>query len=100
MSLSIILIIGITLSIIFHFIGKYADAQKFVWIVIILMWVGSINIAMSEIKTGGYEEIKKMKGLFADTDKLIEEAGDEISVYEMLGIKKSHLLNSAKNDKQ
>ena len=99
MSLSILLITGVALSVIFHFIGIYAGAKKFVWLVIIFMWVGSINIAMSEIKESGYQEIEKMKGFFADTDKLIEEAGEEISVYEMVEIKKSHVINS-KNDKQ
>jgi hypothetical protein len=37
-----------------------------------------------------------MKGQFADTDQLIEEAGDEVSVYEMLGIKKSYQINNPK----
>ena len=96
MSLSIILIVGIALSIAFHFVGVYAEAKKTVWIMIVLMWAGSINIAMSEIKPKGYEDIKKMKGQFADTDKLIEEAGDAVSVYEMLGIKKSYQINSPK----
>jgi len=96
MSLSIILTIGIILSIAFHFIGVYAEAKKIVWIAIALMWAGSINIAMSEIKPAGYEDIKKMKGQFADTDQLILEAGDEISVYEMLKIKKSYQINNPK----
>ncbi len=96
MSLSIILTVGIILSIAFHFVGVYAEAKKTVWIMIVLMWAGSINIAMSEIKPVGYEDIKKMKGQFADTDKLIEEAGDKVSVYEMLGIKKSYQINNPK----
>ncbi|EHP29962.1 hypothetical protein SMGD1_1438 [Sulfurimonas gotlandica GD1] len=96
MSLSIILTVGIILSIAFHFVGVYAEAKKTVWIMIVLMWAGSINIAMSEIKPVGYEDIKKMKGQFADTDQLIEEAGDEVSVYEMLGIKKSYQINNPK----
>jgi hypothetical protein len=50
MSLSIILTVGIILSIAFHFVGVYAEAKKTVWIMIVLMWAGSINIAMSEIK--------------------------------------------------
>ncbi len=91
MSLSIILIIAVLLSIGFHFIGIYANAKKIVWIMLVLMWAASINIAMSEVKPSAYEEIKKMQGQFDDTDKLIEEAGDEISVYEMLLIKKSHI---------
>jgi hypothetical protein len=96
MSLSIILTIGIILSIAFHFIGVYAEAKKTVWVMIVIMWAGSINIAMSEVKPTGYEDIKKMKGQFADTDQLILEAGDEVSVYEMLKIKKSYQINNPK----
>jgi hypothetical protein len=96
MSLSIILTIGIILSIAFHFIGVYAEAKKTVWVMIVIMWAGSINIAMSEIKPVGYEDIKKMKGQFADTDQLIAEAGDEVSIYEMLKIKKSYQINNPK----
>lgn len=96
MTTSIVLIVAIMLSIGFHFIGVYAGAKKIVWIMIVLMWAGSINIAMSEIKPIGYEEIEKMKGQFADTDKVIEEAGEEISVYEMIGIKKSYIINNPK----
>ncbi|WP_415397277.1 hypothetical protein [Sulfurimonas sp. CS5] len=96
MSLSIILTIGIILSVAFHFIGVYAGAKKTVWIMIVIMWAGSINIAMSEIKPIGYKDIKEMKGQFADTDILIEEAGDEVSVYEMLKIKKSYQINNPK----
>ncbi|MDA3907941.1 MAG: hypothetical protein PF437_02525 [Sulfurimonas sp.] len=96
MSLSIILIIGIILSIAFHFIGVYAEAKKTVWLMIVIMWAGAINIAMSEIKPAGYVDIKKMKGQFTDTDKLIAEAGKEVSVYEMLHIKKSYQINNPK----
>ncbi|WP_373035611.1 hypothetical protein [Sulfurimonas sp.] len=96
MSLTVILVVGVILSIAFHFIGVFAGAKKIVWLVIVLMWAASINVAMSEIKPHGYEEIKKMKGQFSDTDKLIEEAGDEVSVYEMLGIKKSYVTNNPK----
>jgi hypothetical protein len=96
MSLAVILIIGIILSIAFHFIGVYAEAKKTVWLMIVLMWAGSINIAMSEVKPSGYENIKKMKGQFSDTDLVIEEAGEEVSVYEMLKIKKSYVTNSPK----
>lgn len=96
MNLSIVLVVGIVLSIAFHFIGVYAQAKKTVWVAIAIMWLGSINIAMSEIKPAGYEDIKKMKGQFEDTDKLIEEAGEEVSVYEMLKIKKSYQINNPK----
>ena len=96
MTTTIVLIIGVLLSVGFHFIGVYSGAKKIVWIMIALMWAGSINIAMSEIKPSGYEEIEKMKGQFSDTDKVIEEAGEEISVYEMIGIKKSYIKNNPK----
>ncbi len=96
MSLNIIIFAGVVLSIAFHFVGVYANAKKIVWIVIALMWAGSINIAMSEIKPSGYDEIKKMQGQFEDTDKLIEEAGDTISLYELLVIKKSYIVNNPK----
>jgi len=96
MTTSFVIIVAILLSIGFHFIGVYAGAKKIVWIMIVLMWAGTINIAMSEIKPTGYEEIRKMKNQFADTDKLIEEAGKEISVYEMIGIKKSYIINNPK----
>jgi len=96
MTISLVLIVAVLLSVGFHFIGVYAGAKKTVWVMIVLMWAGTINVAMSEIKPAGYEEIQKMKGQFADTDKIIEESGDEISVYEMIGIKKSYITNNPK----
>lgn len=96
MTTPIVIIIGILLSVGFHFIGIYANAKKTVWLMIALMWAGTISIAVSEIKPTGYVEIEKMKGQFADTDKIIEEAGVEISVYEMIGIKKSYITNNPK----
>ncbi|MDO8454372.1 MAG: hypothetical protein Q7S59_07365 [Sulfurimonas sp.] len=89
MNLTIILISGAVLSTILHFIGVYADAKKIVWIAITLIWAGAINVAMSEIKPKGYQEVEKMKGNNTETDLLINEAQPEISVYEMLAIKKS-----------
>ena len=96
MSLSIIIIIALLLSIGFHFIGVYVNAQKTIWTMIVLMWAGSINIAMSEIKQKGYEDIKKLQGKYTDTDKLIEEAKPEISVYEMILIKNSFVIHEPK----
>jgi len=96
MSLSIILIIATILSIGFHFLGVYTGTKKTIWFMLFIMWAGSFNIAMSEIKPKGYEEIKKIQGKFADTDALIEEAGDEISVYEMVVIMQSYQINSPK----
>lgn len=96
MSLSVILIVAILLSIGFHFIGVYAGAKKTVWLMLVIMWAGSINIAMNEIKPSGYEEIKKIRGQFSDTDKLIDEAMPTVSLYEMLSIKKSYQTNNPK----
>jgi len=96
MTLTIVLIIAVILSIGFHFIGVYAQAKKTVWIMIVLMWAGAINIAMSEIKPKGYEDIKKMQGKYEDTDKLINAAMPKVSIYEMIGIKKSFQLNEPK----
>ena len=96
MSLSIILTIAIILSIGFHFIGVYTGAKKTIWVMLFIMWAGSFNIAMSEIKPSGYEKIKSIQGKFPDTDALIKEAGDEISVYEMVTIMQSYQINSPK----
>ena len=89
MNLTIILISGIILSIIFHFIGVYANAKKIVWIMLALMWAGSINIAMNEISDKGYKNLEKLRGKYEATDALIRAAEPEISLYEMLEIKKS-----------
>lgn len=96
MSLPIILTIAILLSIVFHFVGVYAGAKKTVWIMLAIMWAGTFSVAMSEIKPKGYKEIEKMKGQFSDTDKLIEEAMPEVSIYEMILIKKSYSTNKPK----
>ena len=96
MNLTIILIIALILSVIFHFVGVYAGAKKTVWVVIALMWAGSINIAMSEVKPQAYEDLKKMQGKYADTDEIILNAGDEISVYEMILIKNSFVTHEPK----
>ena len=90
MSLTILLFVAVLLTVGFHFIGVYAGAKKTVWFMLVLFWAGSINIAMSEIKPKGYEDIKKMSGNNTTTDKLIKEAGAHVSIYEMLGIKKSY----------
>ena len=96
MSLWIILLVGFLLTVAFHFIGVYAGAKKTVWLMLVLMWAAAINISMSEIKQEKYEDIKKLQGQYADTDQLIKDAGDEISVYEMIGIKNSYIKNNPK----
>ena len=96
MSLVIVLLVAVLLSVAFHFLGVYAGAKKTVWLMLVLMWAAAIDIATSEIKPSGYKKIKEIQGKFADTDALIKEAGDEISVYEMLGIMQSYQINSPK----
>ncbi len=96
MSLNIILVIGVLLSIGFHFIGVYVNAKKTIWLMIVIMWAGSFSIAMGEVKPGAYEEIQKIKGQYADTDKLIEETGGHMSLYQFLVIKKSYIKNHPK----
>jgi predicted nucleic-acid-binding protein len=96
MSLTVILLVAIALSVAFHFVGVLADAKKTVWLMLVLVWAGSINIAMSEVKPKAYEDIKKMQGEFADTDALIKEAGEHVSIYEMIKIKHSYQLHKPK----
>lgn len=96
MNLIIVLISGAVLSLIFHFIGAYADAKKTVWTVIILLWAAGTSIALSEIKPKGYTEIENMKGNNLLTDLLIIQAQPKISIYEMLEIKKSFAENKKK----
>ena len=94
MSLTIILGAAILLSIGFHFVGVYAGARRTVWMMLIFVWAIAIGTAMNEIKPAGYKDIEKMKGQFSDTDKLIEEAMPEVSLYEMIVIKKSYQINN------
>ena len=96
MNLIIVLIIALVLSIAFHFIGVYANAKKTVWLMIVLMWAGATNIAMSEVKPKAYDDIKKMQGKYKDVDLLIENAMPEVSIYEMLKIKKSFQIHEPK----
>ncbi len=96
MSLTLLLSIGIIITMLFHFIGVYAGAKKTVWIAIILIWAGVISIATSEVKPKAYDEIKEMKGHYKDTDKLIEDAMPKVSLYELITIKNSYLKHTAK----
>jgi surface polysaccharide O-acyltransferase-like enzyme len=91
MSLTIILTIGILVTIAFHFIGVYAGAKKIVWIAIVIIWAAIISVATSEVKPDAYNEIKQMQGKYKDTDKIIQAAMPKVSVYEMIIIKNSFL---------
>jgi len=96
MSLTLLLSIGVVLTIIFHFMGVYAEAKRIVWIAIVLIWAAVISVATSEVKPKAYNEIKQMQGKYPDTDKLINEAMPEVSVYEMIVIKNSYLKHEPK----
>ena len=96
MSLNIILFAGVILSIGFHFIGVYAKAKKTVWLMILLLWAGAINIALSEVKPKAYEDLTKIEGKYADTDALIQKSRPEISIYEMILIKSSFVKHEPK----
>ncbi|MEA1891689.1 MAG: hypothetical protein U9N33_03155 [Campylobacterota bacterium] len=96
MSLTIILIIAVILTVAFHFIGVYVDAKKTIWIMLVIMWAGAISIALGDVKPSAYDEIAKIQGQYDDTDKLIEEAGDSMSLYQFLVIKKSYIKNNPK----
>ncbi len=99
MTLTTLLTIGIIITIAFHFIGVYAGAKKIVWIAIALLWAGSINIAMNEISDKGYKALDKIRGKYEATDALIREAEPEVSLYEMMSIKKSFVEEKRKATK-
>ncbi|MCW8953825.1 MAG: hypothetical protein OQK48_02660 [Sulfurimonas sp.] len=94
MTLPILLVASALLSLGFHFLGVYIGAKKTIWAMLVFVWAVAIGTAMNEIKPSGYKDIQKMKGQFSDTDKLIEEAMPEVSLYEMIVIKKSYYTNN------
>ncbi len=96
MTLPILLGVAVLLSIGFHFLGVYVEAKKTIWVTLVFVWAIVIGTAMNEVKPSGYEAIEKMKGQYSDTDKLIQEAGEEISLYELIVIKKSYQINNPK----
>jgi hypothetical protein len=98
-TLSILITIGLIITLIFHFIGRYVNAQKLVWIAIVLLWAAAISFATHEVKPKAYEAIKKMQGKYAETDKLIKKAMPEVSLYELIQIKNSYLKNKKLNNK-
>ena len=100
MSLTLLIGIGIFITIIFHFIGVYAGAKKLVWIAIVLLWAAAISFATNEVKPKAYEEIKAMRGEFKETDKLIEEAMPTISLYELVAIKNSYIKNKKAKEQE
>ncbi|MBU0720013.1 hypothetical protein KJ877_01585 [bacterium] len=98
MNLYTVVFAGIVLSIIFHFVGVYAQAKKTVWVMLALIWIGSISFALNEISPKGYTFIDKINGEYQEVDAEIEASKPEISLYEMLVIKKmyeEHKTNSS-----
>ena len=88
MNIYTVLIGATLLSIALHYVGVYANAKKTVWLTIVLLWSGSISIAMSEVKPSAYEKIEKIKGKYKSVDEEIQKALPEVSIYEMIGIMK------------
>lgn len=99
MTLTTLLLIGLGISIAFHFIGVYAGAKKIVWVAIALLWAGAIGIARSEISDKGYQALDKIRGKYDATDALIRAAEPEVSLYEMMSIKKSFVEQKRKATK-
>ena len=93
MSLTLLLGIGVAITIIFHFIGVYVEAKKIVWTALVLIWAAVISVATGEVKPKAYDEIKAMQGKYEDTDKLIKESMPEVSLYELIKIKNSYLAH-------
>ena len=100
MSLTLLLGIGIFITVVFHFIGVYAGAKKLVWIAIVLLWAAAISFATNEVKPKAYDEIKAMQGKFEETDKLIEEAMPTVSLYELVTIKNSYIKNKKAKEQE
>ena len=91
MNVTVLIIIGLAVTMLLHFAGVYTKSLKIVWVAIIFLWAVVIGTFTNEIKPEGYKEIKTMQGKYADTDALIKEAGEEISFYELLKIKRNYL---------
>lgn len=93
MSVTVLVVIGLAVTLLLHFAGVYTKSVKIVWAAIIFLWAVVVGTFMNEIKPEGYKEIKAMQGKYADTDALIQEAGEKVSFYELLKIKKSFLAH-------
>ncbi len=80
--------------------GIYVKSLKIVWIAIVFLWAVAIGTFTNEIKPQGYNEIAKMKGKYPQTDKLIEQAGEKVSFYELMQIKSSYLKQKKQEQKR
>ena len=97
MSILILIGVGLFATLLLHIAGVYTKSLKIVWIAIVFLWAVAIGTFTNEIKPQGYKEVAKMKGKYADTDKLIDEAGEKISFYELMQIKSSYLKHTKKD---
>ena len=100
MSLTVLVVIGLIVTLLLHFAGVYTKSVKIVWIAIIFLWAAAIGTFLNEIKPEGYKEIKEMQGKYADTDALIKQAGKEVSFYELLKIKQNYLKHKKEEESQ
>jgi uncharacterized membrane protein len=98
MSITVLIGIGIIATLLLHVAGVYTKSLKLVWIVIVFLWAVAIDVFVSEIKPKGYDAVKKMEGKYPSTDALIKEAGEKISLYELLKIKQSYYTNERKEE--
>ena len=91
MSITVLIVIGLFVTLLLHFAGVYTQSIKIVWGAIIFLWAVAIGTFTNEIKPQGYKEIEAMQGKYEDTDRLIKEAGKKVSFYELMQIKRSFL---------
>ncbi len=100
MSVTLLVIIGLIVTLLLHFAGVYTKSVKIVWIAILFLWAVAIGTFTNEIKPEGYKEIKAMQGKYAETDALIKKAGEEVSFYELMQIKRNFLKNKRQEESQ
>ena len=93
MSLTVLVVIGLIVTLLLHFAGVYTKSVKIVWIAIVFLWAVAIGTFTNEIKPEGYKEIKAMQGKYKETDALIKQAGKKVSFYELMQIKRSYLVH-------
>lgn len=100
MSVTVLVIIGLVVTLLLHFAGVYTKSIKIVWIAIIFLWAVAVGTFTNEIKSEGYKEIQQMEGKYADTDALIKQAGEKVSFYELLKIKQNYLKHKKEEESQ
>ena len=100
MSISVLVIIGVAVTLLLHFAGVYTKSLKIVWIAIVFLWAVVVGTFTNEIKPQGYKEIKAMQGKYEETDALIKKAGEKVSFYELMQIKQSYLKNKREKEDQ